>query len=255
MKIQYASDLHLEFHDNSVYMARNPFKAVGDVLVLAGDTLPLREWEVYRQHRFFDWCSGNYRQTLLVPGNHEYYHSDISDWSDSWEIALRPNVRMYQNRVVRIDGVDFVLSTMWSKIPESMGGYFRKYMSDFTLIRKDGGPFTVHDYNEEHALCLPFIKDAVAASDAARKVIVTHHVPTALCVAPEHKGSMLNPGFTVDLTEYILDSGIDLWIYGHSHRSVNAAVGKTHVVSNQVGYVAYSECVKNFRGDEFFDLV
>ena len=41
MKVQYASDLHLEFYDNSVYIARNPFKAVGDVLVLAGDTLPL----------------------------------------------------------------------------------------------------------------------------------------------------------------------------------------------------------------------
>lgn len=79
MKVQYASDLHLEFYDNSVFIARNPFKAVGDVLVLAGDTLPLKEFDSYKQHRFFDWCADNFRQTCLIPGNPWYelkYHGN-----------------------------------------------------------------------------------------------------------------------------------------------------------------------------------
>ena len=34
MKIQYASDLHLEFSDNASYIKYNPLEVVGDILVL-----------------------------------------------------------------------------------------------------------------------------------------------------------------------------------------------------------------------------
>lgn len=37
MKIQYCSDLHMEFHDNMRFMKSLPLEPVGDVLVIAGD--------------------------------------------------------------------------------------------------------------------------------------------------------------------------------------------------------------------------
>lgn len=37
MKIQYASDLHLEFPSNTYYIIDNPLKVTGDILILAGD--------------------------------------------------------------------------------------------------------------------------------------------------------------------------------------------------------------------------
>ena len=37
MKIQYMSDLHFEFRENSRYIKHNEFPVTGDILVLAGD--------------------------------------------------------------------------------------------------------------------------------------------------------------------------------------------------------------------------
>lgn len=254
MKVQYASDLHLEFYDNSVFLARGPFKVTGDVLVLAGDTLPLIEFEAYQKHRFFDWCAANYRETLLIPGNHEYYHNDIGLYPDAWRLHLRDNVTMYENGTVVVDDTEFILSTLWSHIPMSQWLRLKKGMSDFSLIKYNGKPFTATTYNSLHKRDLEFIQAAVKASRAAHKVVVTHHVPSSLLVAPEFRGSSLESGFTVDLTDYIETSGVDLWVYGHSHRSIEATIGKTRMASNQIGYVACEEYRKSFSGERFVDL-
>ena len=254
MKVQYASDLHMEFYDNSVFLTRGPFKVAGDVLVLAGDTLLLKDFGIFRIHCFFDWCADNYRETFLIPGNHEYYQEEFSLYPDSWEICLRDNVRIMENRSVVVDDTEFILSTLWSHIPMNAWPRLKAGMSDFHLIRYGGKSLTATTYNALHKRDLAFIKTAVSASKAEHKVVVTHHVPSRLLVAPEYKNSSLESGFTVDLTEYIEGSGVDLWVYGHSHRSIETVIGKTRMASNQIGYVAYGEHRNNFRGDCYVDL-
>ena len=113
----------------------------------------------------------------------------------------------------------------------------------------------VYEYQgKEHIIFLGDYLDPYDYESIPQEVVfVTHHVPSRLLVAPEFSGSSHDSGFTVDLTDYIKNSDIDLWVYGHSHRSIEKVIGKTRVVSNQLGYVAYGEYKKNFSGDKYYD--
>ena len=67
MRIQYMSDLHLEFQENSRYLRYNELPVTGDVLVLAGDIFYLKD-KTAPVMNFWKWASKNYRQVLIVPG-------------------------------------------------------------------------------------------------------------------------------------------------------------------------------------------
>ena len=83
--------------------------------------------------------------------------------------------------------------------------------------------------------------------------MLTHHVPTQLGTAEEFRNSTINGAFTVELGDFIADSGVDFWIYGHSHRNIKAQIGRTCIVSNQLGYVSHGEHLTN--GFDFSAMV
>lgn len=41
--IQYASDLHLEFRDNTMFLEKQPLLVCGNIQILAGDIILLNE--------------------------------------------------------------------------------------------------------------------------------------------------------------------------------------------------------------------
>ncbi len=76
MRIQYASDLHLTFGRNFQYVLSGGIKPEGDVFVLAGDIAEIQHLERY--DAFWDWCSEHFKETIFVPGNHDWYGCWIS---------------------------------------------------------------------------------------------------------------------------------------------------------------------------------
>ncbi|MCQ2299736.1 MAG: metallophosphoesterase [Bacteroidales bacterium] len=241
MKIQYASDLHLEFADNWRYLKENPIKVTGDVLVLAGDIGYLGD-DNYTKHPFWDWASENYQQVICCMGNHEFYkYFDIATLEDGYSLEIRHNVHSYYNAVVRIKETDFIISTLWSEIPLKEADYTEQVISDFRRILFNGGMLTFADFNREHKRCLNFIKETTTKSQAKYKIVVTHHVPSFQMQCPKFADSPVNGAFTVELQAYIENSGIDFWIFGHSHYNVDKVIGKTTCLSNQLGYVNHNE--------------
>jgi predicted phosphohydrolase len=245
MKIQYMSDLHLEFFENWLYVDEEKIPVTGDILVIAGDTCYIGEAAKSRKD-FWEWASKYYRQTLIVPGNHEFYdNSDVMERGDSWQWEMCENVSYYYNKVVRIDDVDFVLTTLWSKIPDQYMFAVSRGLNDFYKIMYDGRRLTTDDFNAEHEKCLKFVKQAVEKSTAKHIVVVTHHLPTLTVVAPQHKNSPLNGAFATELGSFIADSRIDTWIYGHSHTNIDTVIGETKIICNQLGYVHCNEHLLN----------
>lgn len=241
MIVRYASDLHLEFRENAGYLRDNPLKAGGDVLVLAGDIGYIND-DNYSEHPFWDWAADNFNRVLVVPGNHEYYKFfDVAKLPDGFVGKIRNNVHFYNNAVVNIEGVDFILSTLWAKIELQNAFQTERGVSDFRRIMYNGICLGWNEFNELHRCAFDFIKKSVAQSRADKIVVVTHHVPSPSLMSPEFEGSPINGAFTVDLTEFIEQSRIDYWIYGHSHRNIDKTIGSTQCLCNQLGYVFHNE--------------
>lgn len=252
MRIQFVSDLHLEMAANAAWLQLHPLEVTGDILVLAGDTAYLEEgipnW-------FLNWTSTSYQQVLLIPGNHEYYHyGDIAKRGDSWKRLLRENVGYYYNKVVTIEDTDFILSTMWSHIPAVEMFQVQRGLNDFYQILCNDNRLVPDNFNAEHERCKQFIMKSIAESKSKHIVVVTHHLPTLQAVAPQHQGSTLSSAFAVEMGHFIAESRIDYWIYGHSHTNIDTEIGKTKIVSNQLGYIAHREQHNGFNNSRYIEL-
>ena len=251
MKIQYASDLHLEFADNSKWLAWRPLETAGDVLVLAGDCGMFGHWS-YVDHPFWDWAAERYRQVVIVPGNHEFYlgRYALSGMADGWRLEIRPNVHCLYNAVVpQADDIDLIVTTLWARIEPENAAVAERGVADFHRIEAGGGRLLdAARFNAEHERCFAFLKKALAASAARHIVVATHHVPSKLLTVPEHRESPINGAFTVELRDFIETCPAEYWIYGHSHRNIDAVIGKTRCVSNQLGYVSDNEHMTFDRG-------
>ena len=134
MKIQYASDLHLEFADNWRYLKAHPLEVTGDILLLAGDIGYLGD-DNYSRHPFWDWASENYKEVHCCMGNHEFYkYYDVATLPDGYLLEIRPNVFSHYNGIVRIGDTDIIFSTLWSRIPLEDAYFTEQVISDFRRI-------------------------------------------------------------------------------------------------------------------------
>ncbi len=240
MKIQYCSDLHLEFEENNRYVIKNKLVPQGELLLLAGDILPFQL--DHRTYAFFDEVAANFEAVYWVPGNHEYYGGDMTIIADPLYKEIRENVFLINNHTLHYKGINIIASTLWSHISPNKELILQRGLADFYAIRRQGGPFLPVHFNELHQASLQFIKKEVTRLIGSPKIVVSHHVPTLKHYPPKYKNSRLQEGFAIELHNYIETSDINYWVYGHHHFNTPAFdIGKTKLLTNQLGYVRKHE--------------
>ena len=122
------------------------------------------------------------------------------------------------------------------------------------FIKNNGRVFAPDDYNQIHNSCLNYLKQEILENNCVQTIVVTHHVPTMLNYPEKYKGSILNAAFTVELYDLIVDSDIDFWVFGHHHQNnCDFTVGKTRLLSCQLGYVELNEHM-DFSGSKIISI-
>lgn len=252
MKIQYASDLHLEFIDNRHELDYCKLEPKAEILLLSGDILPFKMMN--HLSRFIDYASKNFNVVYWIPGNHEYYGFDISKAPSPIFKEIRSNVFLVNNQVITIEDVNIICSTMWTHISPENELVIPSRLNDFHKITNNGKRLTVADYNKMHETDLAFIKDSIEKNKGKKTIIMTHHVPTFLNYPEHYRADALNQAFAAELHDFIESSGVNYWIYGHHHSNTpEFKIGNTTMLTNQMGYVRANEN-ETFRLDAVLEI-
>ncbi len=241
MRLHILSDLHNEFARYSL-----PDDLEYDVLILAGD-IDLEAAGVL-------WAKLLKKPVVYIPGNHEYYsrtQNSIEAIDEKMERASSASdVHVLNPGVVEIGGWRFLGCTLWTDYELNSAhesdinwakDCARNRMNDYRLIYLDDEyalprRFTPEDAVERFRAEKQFLIDEVGRGDPAKTIVITHFSPTPMAVPDEFKGDELSPAFNSNLDNVIEASGVPLWVYGHSHRSMDLTIGQTRVLSNQRGY-------------------
>lgn len=277
MKIQVASDLHIEF-DSPLVSGFKLDQTDADVIVLAGDI-----GVGFEQESNFceDLAQSHQKDVVFVLGNHSFYgKGNIDKIRDQWANADIPGVHYIDAgyNYVFHEGDDQILFTggiLWTDFNCYNGVDMynaEKGMNDFRQCRmyeqdSAGRPiypckaskidkasddflredmFTPRRSVDEHYQIKTWIEHSVDDLFADKKVVVSHHLPCLRSISEEFKRypeNTLNPSYASDMEDWIKDrKDIDLWIHGHTHNSFDYRLDNgTRIVCNPRGYYKYAE--------------
>lgn len=240
MKVQYMSDLHLEFGDMLIP------RTLGDVLILAGD--------IGVGKSAVDWikeAATTFKNVIYVLGNHEFHGFNMLDLIQELkdEFADIDNIHLLNNECINIDGVKFAGTTLWANATT----YAHWMLNDSRVIKYGAFPFDHENLINLHNRNVKFLGDN---SDA--DVFITHHCPTFLCINSDRYGDDLaNSAYATEILPSFKDTNVKHWVCGHTHNAQDILKDNIEVHQNCRGYYnKYSgkADVTDFDAEKVFEV-
>jgi len=224
MKLQYFSDLHLEFVLCLPTFIRQ-IKPVSDILILSGDICPVRHPNFLK---FFSWCSSNWSKIFYVAGNHEYYGTAISDNHMRATLNTFSNVTFLNNSVETYRNYMFVGTTLWSHIYDSKC----IKISDFKYIPH----MTVQLYESLHQDSVLFLEQTIKHNQDKKLIIITHHMPSFSLIDSKYLHFGTSNQYFASSLDRLIQKPIHAWFYGHTHTPSAIMKDNILVSCNPIGY-------------------
>ena len=242
VKIQYFSDLHLEFG------TIEPVSDGADVIIAAGDIGVGLDG--------ISWLTRFDQPVIYVLGNHEYWGQDYTGFIDEvWQESSGSNVHFLENESVEIDGVRFVGCSLWTDYGHANDQIMRaaaQGMNDFRYITDGGKPLRPARLLEAHRQSLDWLKEVLSQPYEGKTVVVTHHAPS---MKSWHRSPMdaYQYCYCSNLEPVMNDADVSLWVHGHTHQGQDYMVDDVRVVCNPRGYYNYEE-VKGFSINKMIEI-
>lgn len=253
MKVLVLADLHLEHILDREYLIRlgEAIEYVGqdaDALIIAGD---LTEFAAEKWRGAIRWLSTLYpsSKTVLLPGNHDYYHCNLSALDKQLDRICRDaGCSFGQCRRLNLGDVRILMTTLWTDMrlfeaegEDAVGNsiwHARQMMPDYGYgVITVGAPerqLLPEDTIATHRKQKAWLMAELSKPWAGKTMVVTHHAPSA-----EVAGSIspLSPCFSSNLDAEIELHQPDCWLFGHTHRPLQKQMpGRTLLKNVSIGY-------------------
>jgi predicted phosphodiesterase len=234
MKIQYASDLHLEFKPSNISNETYFSKVLvcdpsADILILAGDIGYPEEPITFT---FLKWCCRQWKRVVWIFGNHEYYNpkqsSDPLTTVEKEQFAKLlakslPNLHILLDSALYLEEFPDVVilgSTLWTDLQDSEHELVETNMYDCKSILGPGNQlWSGRVWHLTHEFCVAMLMEQLdlIQEQGKKAIVVTHHLPTYDMILDCYKDSPINCGFAAHADDILQHPAVASWICGHSH--------------------------------------
>ena len=154
------------------------------------------------------------------------------------------------NRMVVRNVPVYERNPLWTDDGKNGGQYSKDATGAMINIgyksKEEPARWTPEDSALDHAKMLAYVDHVTR--DPGSYIVVGHHCPSELSVAPQYKGDLLNGAFRSGLDDFIESRPqIKFWFHGHTHHNFNYWIGETRVVCNPRGYVGHESSADWFK--------
>ncbi|MBC8379728.1 MAG: metallophosphoesterase [Planctomycetes bacterium] len=225
MRINYFSDIHLEFGllevpDNDA-----------DIIVAAGD--------IGIGTQGIDWLKALNKPVIYVLGNHEFY---THEYRHTLRLIRKQcegsKVCLLENDSFIFQGVRFLGCTLWADLfvegsdkAEALG----KTINDFRKIQFADKSFDALLFSHLHKSSRTWLEQELAQPFSGKTVVITHHAPSEWSWN-ESAYSLKKLAYCSDLKPLLHEYEIAAWFHGHVHSSVDYRIAGARILCNPRGY-------------------
>ena len=259
MKVDYISDLHVDFYFEKEEITIEEFKATklyeifkdkeGEVLVIAGDIGHYNKQNLFILKAIKEFF--NYKKIFFVLGNHDYYllnnlmiekynSNSINRINDMKNLCdEEKDIHLLTGNIIEYKGIKFGGTGMWYD-----GVYLQRLNLRMTKekvneiwedkMRDAGSIYGIQNYKTLFQIEIENLRNCYEKSD----ILITHVNPS---INPSHTHrkyilNELNGFYSFDGDYYLENTKAKYWIFGHTHKNIEYDVYNTKVICNPLGY-------------------